>query len=95
MSGNVASNADFSTALVYLKRGKKMTRKGWNGKDMFIFFVEGSRFEVDRAPLLGVYSEGTKINYHAHVDMRTADGMIVPWLCTQTDMLALDWGIVN
>lgn len=43
--------------------------------------------------LLGIFSEGTEINYHAHVDMRTANGEIVPWLCSQTDMLAEDWVI--
>jgi hypothetical protein len=85
---------DFSKALEMIKNGLKVSRKGWNGKDMFIFLVPGSTFEVNRPPLLGIYPEGTEINYHAHVDMRTADGTIVPWLCSQTDLLADDWGIV-
>lgn len=34
---------------------------------------------------------GKEINYHAHIDMRTADGQIVPWLASQTDILADDW----
>lgn len=82
---------DFSTALLHIKSGHKVARKGWNGKGMFIFLVAGSTFTVNRAPLLGIYPEGTVVNYHAHVDMRTADGQIVPWLCSQTDMLADDW----
>lgn len=61
---------------------------------MFIFFVPGSTFEVNRPPLLGIYPEGTKINYHSHVDMKTADGTIVPWVCSQTDMMADDWELV-
>jgi len=36
-----------------------------------------------------------EINYHPHIDMRTADGMIVPWLASQTDLLADDWDLVN
>lgn len=84
----------FSEALIHLKSGKKVARQGWNGKGMFIFLVNGSTFQVNRPPLLGIYPEGTTINYHAHVDMKTADGMIVPWLCSQTDMLAEDWVIV-
>jgi hypothetical protein len=84
----------FSEALIHLKSGKKVGRQGWNGKGMFIFLVSGSTFQVNRPPLLGIYPEGTTINYHAHVDMKTADGMIVPWLCSQTDMLAEDWVIV-
>ena len=84
----------FSLALKRLKVGDKVSRQGWNGKGMFVFLVPGSAFVVNRPPLLGIYPEGTVINYHSHVDMKTADGMIVPWLCSQTDMLAEDWDIV-
>jgi len=85
----------FSEALEALKSGYKVAREGWNGKGMFIFLVPGSTFEVNRAPLLGIYPVGTTISYHAHIDMKTADGMIVPWLCSQTDMLAEDWTLVE
>ena len=86
---------NFSWALDQVKDGKKVSRVGWNGKGMFIFLVNGSTFTVNRAPLLGIYAEGTEINYHAHIDMKTADNLIVPWLCSQTDMLADDWGLVS
>jgi hypothetical protein len=85
----------FSEALELLKKGRKVARAGWNGKGMFIFLVPGSTFQVNRAPLLGIYPVGTPIKYHAHVDMKTADGQIVPWLCSQTDLLAEDWGTVD
>lgn len=84
----------FETALVHLKTGAKVARQGWNGKGMFLFLVPGSNFKVNRPPLLGIYPEGTEVRYHGHIDMKTADGMIVPWLCSQTDMLAEDWVIV-
>ena len=86
---------NFSKALDLIKLGNKVQRAGWNGKGMFIFLVPGSEFKVNRPPLLGIYPEGTEINYHAHVDMKTADGQIVPWLCSQTDMLAEDWQVVE
>ena len=89
------NNLNFGDALAEIKQGKKLARAGWNGKGMFLFLVDGSTFKVNRPPLLGIYAEGTEINYHAHVDMKTADGQIVPWLCSQTDMLAEDWGIVE
>jgi hypothetical protein len=84
----------FSDALDYLKSGEKVARAGWNGKGMFVFLVPGSTFTVSRAPLLGIYPEGTEINYCPHIDMKTADGKIVPWLASQTDVLADDWVIV-
>jgi hypothetical protein len=85
---------DFGKALELLKLGAKVARAGWNGKGMFLFLVPGSTFKVSRAPLLGIYPEGTEVNYHAHVDMKTADEKVVPWLCSQTDMLAEDWVVV-
>ena len=81
----------FGWALTLIKMGKRVMRKDWNGKDMFIFLVPDSTFKVNRPPLLGIYPEGTEINYHAHIDMKTADGMVVPWLASQTDILAEDW----
>jgi hypothetical protein len=86
---------DFSNALRLLKAGKRVARSGWNGKGMFIFLVNGSTFTVNREPLLSIMGEGTEVRYHAHVDMKTADGQVVPWLCSQTDMLAEDWEEVS
>ena len=92
---HLKENMTFGEALRALKNNKKVARAGWNGKGMFLFLVPGSTFEVNRAPLLGIYPEGTEINYHAHVDMKTADDQIVPWLCSQTDLLAEDWELVE
>ena len=85
----------FSEALVLIKAGQQLARSGWNGAGMFVFLVQGSTFIVNRAPLLGIYPAGTEINYHAHIDMRTANGQIVPWLASQTDVLAEDWQVVE
>lgn len=85
---------NFGQALEALKAGKKVSRAGWNGKGMFLFLVPGSTFKVSRTPLFGIYQEGTEINYCPHIDMKTADNKVVPWLASQTDVLADDWGVV-
>jgi hypothetical protein len=85
---------NFSNALVALKAGHRVRRTGWNGKEQFLFLVPGSTFIVNRAPLLGIYPEGTEINYHAHIDISTQDGQVVPWLASQTDLLDEDWELV-
>lgn len=82
---------DFSRALTCLKGGWRMRREGWNGQGMFLFLVEGSTFKVNRPPLLGIYPEGTEVRYHAHIDMKTAQGDVVPWVASQADLLATDW----
>ena len=93
-SAQSAGPMDFSAALAALKRGARVARVGWNGRGMFLYLVPGSTFHVSRPPLLGIYPRGTEVKYNPHVDMRTAQGTCVPWLCSQTDMLADDWTVV-
>jgi hypothetical protein len=85
----------FSAALLLLKEGRKVCRAGWNGKDMFLFLVPGSTFTVNRPPLLGIYPEGTRVDYRPHIDMRTANGEIVPWVASQSDLLEDDWCVMQ
>lgn len=82
-------------AIKQMRNGEKVARAGWNGKGMFLFLVPGSTFAVNRAPLLGIYPEGTEIVYQPHVDMKTTQGTVVPWLASQSDLLAADWEVVN
>lgn len=84
----------FDNALPLLRAGELLARDGWNGNGMFIYLVPGSTFEVNRPPLLGIYPAGTTIEYRPHIDMRTADGSCVPWLASQTDLLADDWDML-
>jgi len=85
----------FGHAIHALKAGKRVARAGWNGKGMFLFLVPGSKFKVSRPPLLGIYEEGTEISYHGHVDLKAADGQVLPWNASQADMLADDWMILD
>ena len=82
---------DFGDAIRVMKLGKRVAREGWNGKGMFLFLVNGSTFTVNREPLISIMGDGTQIQYHAHIDMKTAQGYVVPWLASQSDMLSDDW----
>ena len=86
---------DFSLALQAIKNGKRVRRYFWNGKGMFIFLVKGSKFKVNRQPLLEAFEEGTEVEYQDHIDMKTSHNSIVPWIASQTDMLAEDWVLVD
>lgn len=90
----MVNQVSFSIALNYLKEGRKVARSGWNGKNMFVFLVPGSTFVVSKPPLLGIYPERTIVHYCPHIDMKTADGKIVPWLASQTDIMAEDWEVL-
>lgn len=84
---------NFGEALEAVKEGRKASRAGWNGKGMFIFLVAGSRFAVNRPPLLGIYPEGLEISYNAHIDIKNPDGSISTWSPSNGDALAEDWAI--
>jgi hypothetical protein len=88
-------NLSFSAALALLKDGKRLARAGWNGKGMFVFLVPGSNFKVNREPLLSIMGEGVEVTYRPHIDMKDAEGKVVPWLASQTDILAEDWEVVD
>lgn len=82
---------NFSQALDAIKVGAKMTRSGWNGKDMFVFLVDGSTFTVNRAPLNKFYEDGTEVIYRPHIDLKAVDGTIGVWQPSMSDVLANDW----
>lgn len=86
----------FSVALVALKAGRRVARSGWNGKGMFLFLVPGSTFAVSEGrPMAAHFEVGRMVDYHAHIDMWTAQGYAVPWLASQADLLDEDWTVLQ
>lgn len=82
-------------AIKQLFNGQRICRSGWNGKNMFLFLVPGSQFEVDRPPLLGIYLPGTVIDYRPRIDLKGVDGSISTWNPTCNDVLATDWELAK
>jgi len=89
---------DFGWALELLKRGRKMAREGWNGKGMYITYKPGYPDGIvanEATRKAHNLPEGATIIYRPYLEMKTADGSIVPWLASQTDILAEDWQVVE
>ncbi len=86
---------NFSDALIEIKNGGLLTRSGWNGKNMFVFLVQGSEFTVSREPLNTILQPGELVKYRPHIDMRYADGTIGVWLSSMGDLMADDWVIAK
>lgn len=85
-------------AVKQMWNGDKVRRSGWNGKRMYLFLVPGSTLKVEADRPMGKACPeliGQSVDYHAHVDMKTAQGYVVPWLCSQTDLLATDWELAD
>lgn len=71
---------NFGAAIAALKAGLRVAREGWNGKGMWL--------------ALQVPDANSKMQ-RPYIYMHPADGLLVPWLASQTDMLAEDWFIVS
>lgn len=89
---------DFSSALLNCKGGFKIARKGWNGREMYVVhqkaYPEGIPINKNTAEATGI-KEGTVCIFEPYLMMRTAKGTFVPWLASQTDLLADDWNTVT
>ena len=93
----------FGAAIALMKKGKKVCRKGWNGKGMWLCvpLCNGPK-EILADGIWGKpnaeYAEqnGGIVKVLPYVTMKTADGSIVMgWLASQTDILSEDWMVVE
>lgn len=82
-------------AIENLKAGKRVTRTGWNNANKYLFYVAGSTFFVNKSQSTQLYPEGAIVTYQSHIDIKTDDGTVAPWICTQLDLLTADWEIVS
>jgi len=101
-----SGSMSFGHAVVAMKAGGKVARKGWNGKGMFLYYVPENEYaaQTDAAreywkdKQTGKFGDslGTVyVPYGAYIAMKTAQENVVPWLASQTDVLAEDWEIID
>lgn len=85
---------DFGFALEAIKEGIHMARRGWNGKGMYVFLIG-----TDREKPEGIWDftngKNDNMTRRPFIAMKTADNEIVPWVASQTDLLAEDWEVAE
>lgn len=88
MDANIAKkHLDFGLALHLLKNKKKIRREGWNNSDAFLELqVPDANSKMTLPYIYMEYPVGSK---------PYPQGCKVPWLASQTDMLANDWEVVE
>lgn len=86
MSGFVTGGMDFGSALYALKAGQRVMRAGWNGKGMWLSLQVPDEHSKMTLPYIYIEYPGGHPAY--------PHGSRVPWLASQTDMLAEDWEVV-
>lgn len=95
---------DFGKAIEALKQGKRVARKGWNGKGMFLWLKPEAVVKAEwcKDPLLKSLAEGNggeipalgTICMFAH-DSTGRKAVLTGWLASQSDILLEDWEILD
>ena len=80
---------NFGQALTELKNGNRVKRKGWNGDGIFLALQVPDKNSKMAQPYIYIDTLGLKTN-----NPNAPKGR-VPWLASQTDMLAEDWEVIN
>ena len=92
------SNRNFSDALRFLKLGEKMSRSGWNGKGMYVFYRKG----IENVPISNEITAnelgkaiGETMTIKPHFWIKNVDGTYSNWVPSINDLLSEDWEIVE
>lgn len=80
---------NFGKAIELLKKGKRVARKGWNGKGIFLELQNPDKNSKMTQPYIYIDTLGLETT-----NPNAPKGR-VPWLASQTDMLVEDWEEVN
>lgn len=75
----------FGFAIELLKQGHKLARKGWNGKNQWLYYIPASHWETTR----GLET----LEGRPWIGIKTVDDQFMPWVASQSDMLCEDWRV--
>ena len=84
---------NFGEALAILKQGGSVSREGWNGKGMYLYFVPSNSYATQTE--IAKKNFGDSVPYEAYIALKTVQNTVVPWLASQSDVLAEDWKAVD
>lgn len=90
----MVSNKNFGDVITALKEGRRVTRNGWNGKGMYLYYVPAASYPAVTEIAKAEFGEDAMVPYEAYVAMKNAQGTISIWAPSQVDMFAEDWIIL-
>lgn len=75
-------NCNFGEALIHLKAGKRLTRKCWRNKAVFLYLWDGAAIQNENGQL-------------PEIRVKTVDKLTAPWMPNHTELLAEDWMVIE
>lgn len=98
---------NFGQAIEALKSGQRVSRDGWNGRNMWLAYMppvdiaaedvnDRTRAHLAGAPDVEKLVDREGLSVGGYIVMWTAQGLWQPgWLASQADMMAEDWFVVS
>ena len=83
---------NFGKAIDLLKEGKKLTRKGWNGKNQYIELATNISYKNADDEIININHRTMGNKAIAFVGTL---GVQIGWLASQSDMLSDDWELID
>ncbi len=90
----VEDGLNFGQAIEALKAGKKVARKGWNGKGMFVYHVPAASYPPTTEVVKSAFY-GEEVPYREYLALKTAQNDVATWSPSTSDALGEDWEVVE
>ena len=86
---------NFGQAIEALKNSKKVARKGWNGKEMFVYYVPAGNFKSYTEIGKSIADGDDLVHYSPYFAIQNVNETVSTWLPSINDCLAEDWYVVE
>lgn len=90
-----STNLDFGEATKLLKGGLPMSRAGWNGKGLFVYYVPAASYPAQTGVAKSYFGIEAMVPYAAYLAIKNADGTVSTWAPSVGDALAEDWAVAT
>jgi hypothetical protein len=91
---NIEELSDFGQALNWLKSGKKVSRKGWNGSGMYAYYIPANSYPAITEIAKKEFGDKL-VPYRPYLALKTAQNDVATWNPSTSDCLAEDWFIIE
>lgn len=81
----------FGDALIMLKAGKSVTRKGWQAAGVFIYLVPAASYLAQTDAAKAHFGDGAMVPYKAYLAIKQADETVCAFNPGVDSLLAEDW----
>ena len=84
---------NFGEALEVVKEGKRISRQGWNGKGMYVYYVPANSYKACTETAKKEF--GDMVPYNPYFAIKNVNNIVSTWVPSVNDCLAEDWFIVE